>query len=563
MKRGTFSFFACLFCLVAFPSGQSAGRGPTGGSLDRLVRSREALRGNAGALRRATGSGLDGKCGLGLALAIRDNWSSFSSDQKRRLQAVLEPPPTQKSRILGRFRIFYDTTGFHAPALLAGGSIRIPNSYEAYVDSVGAAFNHVWEYEIGVLGYDEPPFEFGQDSYNIYVQELGQSLYGLTQDVEQIPGGGPPRYTSYIEIDNDFLGFFSAGIAGLQVTAAHEFHHAIQLGAYGYWGTSDVYFLEITSTWMEDVVFDEVNDYYQYLETLSGSPLGQFLTPDISFTLSDPSVEYSRAVWGKFIEKRFSRDVMRRSWEAIRSVPAFPALDIALTAAGSSFRSAFLEFSYWNFRTGTNADTANFYTEGKSYPDIAMRAEVSYIPPGLAIADSVGAVSSAYHPIRLPQGSMIAIISNLNGSLAGSLSRFGFVYSLGESSSGGAKQLSNGLYAALIVGDPRNWSSQETVPSVVPEVVVFPNPFSPKENKPLKFRLPSASQPTARLDIFRSSFDRVFSGDRPVIQLRPLEPGIEWDGHDTDRDAVGTGVYFFVISVDDREYTGKFTVIKE
>jgi len=74
----------------------------------------------------------------------------------------------------------------------------------------------------------------------------------------------PERWTSDIDIDNDFIGskYNAKGIQALRVTAAHEFHHAIQYG-YGWWGERYPY--ELTSTWMEDVVYTDVNDYYQYL----------------------------------------------------------------------------------------------------------------------------------------------------------------------------------------------------------------------------------------------------------------------------------------------------------
>ena len=45
-----------------------------------------------------------------------------------------------------------------------------------------------------------------------------------------------------MNIDNDFQ-FFTARVDGLRVTIAHEFFHAIQFGAYGYWST-DLYFMD-------------------------------------------------------------------------------------------------------------------------------------------------------------------------------------------------------------------------------------------------------------------------------------------------------------------------------
>jgi len=54
-------------------------------------------------------------------------------------------------------------------------------------------------------------------------------MYGQTTSENNV---GLSRWTSYIEIDNDFIGFYTIGINAARVTAAHEFHHAIQMGNY-------------------------------------------------------------------------------------------------------------------------------------------------------------------------------------------------------------------------------------------------------------------------------------------------------------------------------------------
>ena len=94
------------------------------------------------------------------------------------------------------------------------------------------------------------------------------------------------------------------GLPGLRVTLAHELHHAIQIGNYGYW-ESDQYFYVMTSVWMEDAVYTDVNDYYQYLRSSSG----HFRHPEISFTSND-FVVYSRGIWCQFLEKKFGRPII-------------------------------------------------------------------------------------------------------------------------------------------------------------------------------------------------------------------------------------------------------------
>src|SRR2546426_735832 len=276
-------------------------------------------------------TGLKGKCGLWLSFQILQNWNRFSQPERREIRALLSPAASQKERVIGHFHIFYDTTGPAAPALLDANHNPMPASAEEYVDSLGSIFNHVWSYETGVLGYTPPPV--GSDNaYPVTILDLAPGLYGETfPDSIPIDAGPPPRYPTHIEIDNDYREglYYSKGLAGLSVTAAHEFHHAIQIGSYGFWGLGELYFYEITSTWMEDVVYTDVNDYYQYLSS-STYQTSQFSHPEIRFTKSDQSIEYSRSVWGKFVEKRYSRAMMRRTWEYMKQYPSLGAIDHAM-----------------------------------------------------------------------------------------------------------------------------------------------------------------------------------------------------------------------------------------
>ncbi len=510
-------------------------------------------------LQAFPGDGKTIKCGLPVSLAVLDHWKEFTESERRQLASLLSPPITQKSRLIGHFRIFYDTTGYHAPTLLDAGGTPILNTVENYVDSVGQYFNDAWAFEIDTLGYDPPPFLPGETHYDVYIQEFGIRLYGETQPVNQTNSANPPMWDSYIQIDNDYRGFYSEGIAGLKVTSAHEFHHAIQIGRYGYW-SSDVFFLEITSTWMEDVVHAEVNDYYQYLSNSPGQT-SQFSYPWLRFNLADGSIEYSRAIWGKFIEKRFSREIMHQAWNYIRQTPALSALDRALNDAGSSFRQAFLEWAVWNENTGPGSDTVAFYSEGRHYPEMRMKPLVQFMSGRRTILDTIQMLSSVYHPIEVNGAQMVTLVSNLNMSASGQAQTFAYV--IADNGDESYRRLSNGLYTRLDVNDPANWMVQESVPEVVADVVVFPDPYILSGSAVVNFHLPLVSSTAATLTILSSSMDRVFSSSVPVVEAKPSEPFVRWDGHDENGNAASTGVYFFYITIDDRQYVGKFALIRK
>ncbi len=450
------------------------------------------------------------KCGLRHSFEILRDWRSFSTTEQQAYRAFFAPPSTQTERVIGHFAIYYDTTGSNAPALItidsSGNPHRIPGTVEAFVDSVGKFFNYAWDYEIGVLGYSPPPVAV-DGTYSVFIQNFGGSgLYGETMfSIDPIDPGPPARYATYIELDRDFQYVYepTRGMPALKVTAAHEFHHSIQVGSYGTWD-NDFYFYEITSTWMEDVVFGDVNDYYQYLRGSFGEPTGQFATPEVSFSTSGGLIEYSRAIWGKFIEKRFGRDLMRRTWDVMKHLPSIPSIDSALRAAGSSFPQAFVEWSEWNSHTGPVSDSVDFYTESRQYPPIARRQQIRYTAPGQTFSDSIAGMSSVYRGICLPSSpsaacdtspEVLVIVSNVDMGASDNGIQYKFSYDIAGSGDTTYKKLSNGLYVRLSTSNPSNWATVELVPAVsgVPEAGEprafrlgqnYPNPFNPTTRIP-------------------------------------------------------------------------------
>lgn len=261
---------------------------------------------------------------------------------------------------------------------------------------------------------------------------------------------------------------------------------------------------------------------------------------------------------------------MRNSWNYFRQKNALSAIDDALAEVGSSFRKSFLEWTIWNNNTGPSCDTALYYDDGKYFPQIKLNPSIEYISEMRSFSDSLENISSVYQPVCLlssmsdncnssPQ--MMVIVTNLNSSVP-SGSKVAFNYEMSPAGGGDFKELSNGIYTRLNVSDPENWSSQESIPSIVSEIVVYPNPFKPQNLKPLIFRLPPTKKDHVTLSVFTSSMDKIIQRDISIMNQN-YEPYISWDGHDESGRLVSTGIYFYALKLNDKDYIGKFAVIKE
>ncbi len=509
------------------------------------------------------GRSRDGKCGL--QAWLRESGFMEPGTHQAFMATPFVQTALQAERTIGVFRFHYDTTGSNAPAMLDPLGNRIPGTHEVFVDSAGSIFSEVYDVQTSELGYISP-IQPDPGLYDVTISNASP-YYGWTTRGTRIGMSTPARYTSTIVVDQDFREFASRGLDGLRVTAAHEFFHAVQFGSYGYWA-GDEYFMEITSTWMEDVVYDDINDYYQYIRGLPGPggypPRGHFVHPDSSFPTSDGLLEYSRSIFGKFIEKKYSRDVIRRTWELMPGGVAVHALNSALNEWESSFREAFLQWAVWNTKTGPDADTSAFYTEGREYPRIVTAPVMDYTPPSRSISDEIGALSVFYYPVNIVGSTpMSVIVANINETAPRGI--HSFVYEMADAGDESYKSLANGLFVRLDVSDPSNWSTLETVPSVIAAVTPAPNPFTFDDSHALNFHIPATARPASvSLTVLRIGMDRVFQGP---LSLRddlstPFVQIAEWDVHDGFSRPLSSGIYIYILTVDGAEHTGKFSVVR-
>lgn len=280
----------------------------------------------------------------------------------------------------GHFKIWYVTTtedrpGAGWPELDDARTGGVPQ----YVRHCATFLDESHRVIVEELGYRPPPVDFGyhdryvaMDSddggdglYDVYISDLPSQFSGYSRPEAVTSGAALP---SYIVVDNDFAESRSTlekALDLLRITLAHEYFHAVQ---FGYDAGEEAFWLEQSAVWIEEQVYDEVDDYLTYLPTFSG-----FLTePWISLDASDGEHEYAGVLWPLYLEKRHDRDLIRSIWERAETSRALDAIDGGLRSVGSDLASAFQEFTMWNVFTGDRADPVRFYEEGAAYPPVEL-----------------------------------------------------------------------------------------------------------------------------------------------------------------------------------------------
>jgi hypothetical protein len=500
-----------------------------------------------------------------------------------KLSQVFQRPLTQKDRLSpsGHFRIHYDTSGTNQPALINSGDI--PNTYEAYVDSVASIMDYVWSYEIDLLGYDRPlsdGLQGGGPEFDVYVQALGPGEFGFTDwpdpDPDAVYNGYNERHATYIVIDNDFLGLRTSGMNGLKVTCAHEFHHAIQIGAYGLWSNvpnNDFYFNELTSSWMEDVVYTQINDYYyDVAHYFQGYRDAQSYPLSFTYYSRNSLAGYERSIWGHFLSKRYSRDIMKEIWTGIRTEPFLLSARDVFANHGTNWSAEISTFAYWNYFTADRADTVRFYPEGSHYPRFSPNFSTDFSGSTNTSAISSGAypLSSGMFEFRLLQGqdTITAIVANIEVDAAMPSSpnprRLEIDLTRGILSIPHVT-LANGFTMGMSTSDPNRWRSFYVLSSTRSDIEKLrleasPNPFRLAEASRLVLPLYGVTATQANVYFLTSSLTLAYSGEFGVRN----EFGNTFidvpSGEIQSR--LSSGVYFVVAKVGDSEFRWKVAIIR-
>jgi hypothetical protein len=270
------------------------------------------------------------------------------------------------------FCVHWVAEGIDAPNLADSNGDGVPD----FVERVLRVAEHVHAIENGKLGWREPKSDGriggGNGKTDIYLSQIGGELFGYAA-----PDRGqatkqhriPRRLHGYLVLDNDYSAFEFPGTTpshDLEVTLAHEYNHILQ---FGYDAFQDAWFAESSAVWMEDQVYNGINDYLRYVRRW-------VKRTDVPLTANSIK-EYGSAVWNEWLAHRYGLAIVRQAWaRAIHVRPggfSVNAYESAIRAAGNSdlghdfahFAAAVAEW-----RTGKG------FRESGLYPDVPRQGRL-------------------------------------------------------------------------------------------------------------------------------------------------------------------------------------------
>lgn len=523
------------------------------------------------------------KCGVPAIREYHSNREQLSPSTIEEIQTMLQGTTQAQYSYRspsGKFEIHYDTSGKDA---VPAGDTNPANGVPDYVDWTAAAADSSWRHEVQNLGYADPVM--GSNPYPIYIENIGS--YGFTEY-------GNRRGLSadtYIVIHNDFENFPENSdpegnqIGSIKVTVAHELKHAIQYANSEWYGWEEgnaesphgKSWSEMDATFMEEVVYDNVNDYYNYLSDTSSSI---FLSQDHSIPAS-----YNGVTWFIYFWERYGQQFWPKVWQQIqeryveqksRSNPNYLTMIEAVTTTlqdeyNVSFEEALTESHLWHYASGERFSTKGYgFEESNMYPD-PIRNDSLITPDSLMTQRFIPSVSAKYIRVRKEMDlegllQIMADYTNPNTQLG----------VLGFYNDGSVDQLiQNGTSAGkfkltttwdwrdlvevgIVVVNASNSNSTEyglTVKSYAPEEVQltqnYPNPFNPATT--IEFALPQ--QTSVQLNVYDVTGRKIAALKDELLSAGFYK--VPFNGG-----KLASGIYFYRLITDQRVIVKKMTLIK-
>ena len=279
----------------------------------------------------------------------------------------------------GMFRFHYITTGSNAVSTSDTNSNAVPD----YIEQMSDVFNYVVAVELTMNSFTEPPSDDfypanndngGSGAYDVYVRDAGASAYGYVQPEYYANNTGNNEnsssvnevnaMTSYMVMRHNYNGFPNTLLENMQVAAAHEYFHAVQMG---YDGWEESWAMEATAVQMEEIVYDDINDCYQYMSSW-------FNNPQQPLNLDNSSRWYGSFIFFEYVNSHLSDEAIREFWEHSITHDSYygeysiQTLDETFDDLGSSFTEMLNGMSVANRIMSSSQNAVPYdYEEAASY----------------------------------------------------------------------------------------------------------------------------------------------------------------------------------------------------
>ena len=329
----------------------------------------------------------------------------------------------------GKFRFHYTTTGSNAVSTADTNSNSVPD----YIDQMSAELNYVVAVELTFNSFTEPPSDDfysanndngGSGAYDVYVRNAGAGVYGYVQPELYANNNGNNEHssgvnevnamTSYMVLRHNYSGFGNTELENIQVTAAHEYFHAVQ---FGYDGWEESWVMEATAVQMEEIVYDDINDCYQYMSSW-------FNNPQQPLNLDNSSRWYGSFIFFEYVNSHLSDEAIREFWEQSITHDSYygeysiQTLDEAFDDLGSSFAEMLNGMSVANRVMSSSSAAAPFdYEEADTYSaNLSTYNTVSYSAGTDETVTSTNLQENAAQYIRLTSDdAVLATLANNDG----------------------------------------------------------------------------------------------------------------------------------------------------
>lgn len=289
--------------------------------------------------------------------------------------AYTVPEAARSPACTRHFCVHWVSVGVDAPSPTDVNGMSDGDGIPDFVERVQGVAEHVYSVENLKLGWRDPKSDGrkgggrGRGKTDIYLAQIGGALFGYAapdRDQGTKAHRLPRQLYGYLVLDNDYDSFEFPGTKPfevLEVTLAHEYNHILQ---FGYDAFQDAWFAEATAVWMEDQVYNGIDDYLRYVRRW----IRRYDTPLTASSIK----EYGSAVWNHWLSHRYDRSIVRRAWaRAIDTKPggfSISANDSAIRAAGGSdFSRDFARFA----RDVAEWRTGSIFREGRLYPDVSRQ----------------------------------------------------------------------------------------------------------------------------------------------------------------------------------------------